>query len=301
MWSRPDRAAIELISIHIMKQRETDIAKLYSFQFDAESDANQWLDDIFRSVRGWYRDRFGAMLVESPSDGPLRGFVIIGETPFRIEVPARRHESGSRPDSIRLSFPDRVFPDESATSWLNPPTILTYLSRRDREAATAAIARVAGRLRFIRNGLLGVRLCDGDLASLIDGIMPRLQRASDLVLDGRASGWQAAHWELQMACELALKVLQKQRVGRFIETHDLAALYRSIPAPEPSFDMSLLSRLPGRKEMSDLRYGLGRRRSATESFRCYETALEVVGGSVDVMNRMSVSGVSIEVRRPTWL
>ncbi len=261
---------------------------------------SRWFAMLYADVAAWYEKRFPGVMGQQHDDR-ISGVVMIAGTAFSIRVPAVRMRPGNSEDTIWISFPDGLRDGEHALDWIETPPDFTTLPPRERSEAEDATTAVAGTLRFIRTGLLAVRDGDAKLDGMKGGIMPRLKRAAELLLDRDSRAVQYAYWELQLACEMALKSLSQQRTGTFRETHDLFLLYDDLGSQPPDFSRDLLKRLPRSGEMSQLRYGQGTRQSRAECVSCYRNALAVVAGSVRSMERLGIGAAEFEIGRLPWM
>ncbi|MES3150935.1 HEPN domain-containing protein [Sphingomonas faeni] len=250
---------------------------------------------LYARAENWYRDRFGDAL-DRRLDERISGVVEIAGSPFDIEVPTIRTRPGVRGETVWMSAPDGVRDDEDPLSWVSSALNLTP---NERALALNEATVTAGRLRFIRTGLIGVQSGDDVLDGLRAGMLPRLKAAANMLLQPDPQGMQYAAWELQLACEKALKALAQQRHGRFSQTHDLFALFDEID-PAPPFDRRLLNRLPRWKDSANMRYGQGERISRHVALAFYRTALEVTAGAVRGMTRFDIGQAEFEIKRPPW-
>ena len=106
---------------------------------------------------------------------------------------------------------------------------------------------------------------------------------------------QQAYWELQLACENALKALQQQLTGKFNPIHDLFVLYDGT-SPPPALKRDLLKRVPRWEETIDLRYGQGNRNNRTECMKCYRAVLGIVAGAVRSMKKLGIGQGELEIQ-----
>ncbi len=248
--------------------------------------ATRWFASLYAQVQSWYRDRFGAAFEHEP-EARLLGLVSIAGTAFALRIPTVRSRPGRPAETVWIGFPDGVRDDERPIEWIEAPPNLDRLSLKERKAAETETTEVADALRFIRTGLLTVESGDTKLDGLKAGIVPRLEQAARLLLEPKSEAVQHAYWELQLACEHALKVLQQQQAGTFKETHDLFLLYDGAQPP-PAFQRNLLMSVPRWKETIDLRYGQGDRDSRTECLMSYRAALTIVAGAVRSMRKWGI-------------
>lgn len=259
--------------------------------------ASDWFAQLYADVAAWYDTRYPGV-TEHSRDDRIVGVVMIAGTPFPMRVPTVRTRPGSS-DTVWINFPDGVRDDEQALDWVEtPPNFSTLSSKEHRDAGNAA-HDIAHRLRTIRTGLMGTTGQDTKFSGLKAGVLPRLRRAAELLLERDAESVQHAYWELQLAIEGALKALSQQQTGTFIETHDLFRLYDAL-TPAPGFSRDLLNHLPRWKEMMNLRYGQGTPQNRAECFQAYAYTLTIVAGAVSSMEKMGVGQAEFEIGRPPW-
>ena len=225
---------------------------------------------------------------------------MIAGSVFAILIPALRARPGQPGETIWLSFPDGLRDDENVLDWVEAPPNYSMLSPQELCSAEEFATEVTTALRFIHAGLMGVKADDEKLDGFNAGIIPHLERAAELLTESKPESFQRAFWELQMACEEALKALLVQRTGKFKETHDLFRLYDALEE-SPEFNRDLLKCLPGWKEMADLRYGQGDHEDRAECVKCYRATLTIVAGTVHSMKKIEFGSGEIEVARAPWI
>jgi hypothetical protein len=140
---------------------------------------------------------------------------------------------------------------------------------------------------------------DNDLVGLMAGILPRLENAASFLIATSRESVQHAYWEMQLACEHALKALSQQQTSTFRETHDLFTLYDATE-PKPAFTRDTLKQMPPWRETAEMRYGVGDRDGRRLCIKTYRTVLAIVAGSVRSMKKMGIGHAEFEIQRPPW-
>ncbi|CAM8621601.1 hypothetical protein [Sphingobium cupriresistens] len=260
--------------------------------------ATRWFSTIFHHVDAWYRDRYGAAFDEKP-DKHIMGLVEIADTPFALHVPTTRTRPGAAGETVWISMPDGVRDDERPIEWVDRGPNMAMLDEEDRIAAEVEASETAARLRYIRTSLMAVSHGDDKLVGLMGGILPRLENAASLLLSSSNQAVQHAYWEMQLACEHALKALRQQQVGTFREIHDLYLLYDDAD-PKADFARDLLKKMPAWRETGEMRYGVGDRNGHRLCRATYRDTLVIVTGAIRVMKKMGIGNASFEIRRPPW-
>lgn len=297
---RPLLAAIEFTQTFIMEVKDDSNSISEGVGEYTDFVKRPWFSKIFGWVEDWYRDQYGAAL-ENPIDDHLHGVVLISGAPFAINVPATVMRPDKPGETAWFSWPNKVLDGEVPTRWLVGPPKIEKFEEPARTAVEAIAAEVAGALRRIRSGLMGVPRSDKKMEGLTAGILPSLEQAVRLVLKQDRERLQKSYWELQMACEHALKALQQYKTGKFTETHDLFTLWDRIPEADAAFPRDLLKSIPrSREEMSNLRYSLGDRDDVAEWFDCYRAVLKVVSGAIKPMIKLDLGEASFLIGRPPW-
>ena len=262
-----------------------------------------WFADLYALVEKWYHKRYPGSMWQQ-RDEKFFGIVMIAGTVFAIHIPIVRTQPGRPGETVWLSFPDGLRDNEQALDWIEDPPNHTTLLPQERCDAEEFATEVANALRFIGNGLIAVSGGDDKLAGFKAGVMRSLESAAKRLLEPDPKSVQAAYWELQLACESALKALMVQRTGEFKTSHDLFFLYdfhKEIPAPLPEFNRDLLKRLPRWKETADLRYGQGTREDRADCVECYRATLTIVAGTVRSMEKWGIGSAQFEIARAPWI
>ncbi len=170
-------------------------------------------------------------------------------------------------------------------------------ARRARKLAYEA----AGALRAINCRLLGVPHNDPEKIELLGGVLPGLQRAAELLVEGGDQPLKAAHWEIQMALERVLKAITRERANTYDQTHDLFTLYDRVPSPRLPFARDQLKKIPNWRMMAELRYGRGPTPSAEQTFTVYRAALKIVAAALQEFDGMDLSRARVKLQKPPWM
>jgi len=294
---RPTHAAIEFVDHFVEAVREGESPAIRPGEFGSYF-ATKWFAAIYAAVDKWYRTRFPSAFAQK-ADHSLTGVVMIAGTTFGLRVPRNTFRPSEKADCIWIGFPDDVRNEEDPISWIVNPPNLAHLTPAQRKEAKSNARLVAGRLRFISSGLTAMMRSDESFDGFRAGILPRLTNAANLLISGSSEAVQQSFWEMQIACESALKGLQQQRTKTFKPTHDLFVLYDGID-PHPEFKRDTLKRLPRWEDASNLRYGQGDKRSCTDAIKSYEGTLVIVAGAVASMDRVGLGNAQFEITRPLW-
>jgi hypothetical protein len=294
---RTFQAAIDFTQLCVLEVHESGTAKAAPGDVKAFI-ATRWFATIFYHVEQWYRDLYGEALDRKP-DKYITGIVEIAGTPFALRVPTVRTRPGTPGETIWVAFPDSVHKDERALDWVvNGPNV-DKLNKKDQTKASQDAWLTAGSLRYIRTSIMSIPHDDEKLVGLIAGIVSRLENAASLLLRTGGEPVQHAYWEIQLACEHALKAASQQQMSTFRETHDLFLLYDALN-PKPTFKRDVLKQMPPWRETAEMRYGMGMRNSRRECLATYRAALTIVAGSLRSMKKAGIGKAQFEIRRPPW-
>jgi hypothetical protein len=219
---RPLRAALEFATECI--QRVSDDGKEWVPDFTStDFMGDRWFRLLYRECEDWYQKRYPAEFPKRPPS-TLTGLVLIWGNPYAIHVPAvvrRADEPGKW-----ISFPDYVLDTENPVDWIAQPPALSQLSRNEMTKLVEACVTVASLVRTIDVRIMGIHARDEVVAGLLNKLRRKVLRAAEEVVSSRSNAATSdGAWEVQMACECALKALLQKKAGRFRETHDLFVLY----------------------------------------------------------------------------
>lgn len=262
--------------------------------------ASKWFRIIFKHVREWYVARYGAAM-DKP-DRAIDATVLVLGTPFSMRVPVTTTEPGAPGETFWLCFHDAIRDYENPLGWIKTPPNWEALPNRDLSKARSEATAVATHIRSIRIQLMQMDADDPQAADLRDGILPHLEAAARALATGTPEHVKAAHWDMQMACERALKCLAQQRAGTFQETHDLFLLYDRMPETPPGFKRTELGKLPRWERMVDIRYGSGPPVTLRDAYRSYRATLRIVDGSAACLKfRVRMGSAKFLLKRPPWM
>lgn len=295
---RPLQAARDFVHFAV---QEVDIGgKRFEPGSFADYFGSEWFKLIFARTTAWYRGRYGEAL-DDDSDRTVTGCVLVADTPFAMRVPIITRRQGKPGETIWIHFPKEVEEDEDALTWIEKGPNIDAWPREAGMKARRLANEVACAIRAIQTSLVTVERPTDRVGELRDGIVPHLDRAADQIVRARPENLKHAHWDLQMACELAFKLLSEQRAGTFEPKHDLHYLYDQVPGPPP-FKRTLLKNFPNWQKMAEWRYGGGPPVSIVETFSHYRTTLQIVQAAVQAAKRkILIGGASIEIRRAPFL
>lgn len=296
---RPFQAAIEFVRFFIIEIQIGDEPPKAPGEL-TEVILSEWFKPVMQNVTAWYDDRYGVRM-KADAGSPVTGAVRVFGTPFEMRVPTSTHTPGVPGETIWVEFPDRVLDRETALDWLVDGPNLANASRSDFFKATRHAQDVAAALRFAVVNINGMTGDDERSKQLAKGIVPHLERAASHLVQSDADALKRAHWDMQMAAELAFKALSQQRVGSFTETHDLFVLYDRLPGAPLAMPRRLLSQLPNWELMAAFRYGDGPPVTIAEAFVRYRACLKIVAGVVDGLKRMRLGQARFEIKKAPWL
>lgn len=302
LHSRPMRAAIDFVEFYIERvDAGGGDGEGKSPGAFADFVTAKWFRIIYKITHNWYRDRFGDAMDAGRSKG-TDAAILIRDTPYALKVPMTTNEPGEPGQSFWLCYHDAVQTGEDVLEWLQSGPVLSNLNSKDVKAAQVIAAEVATKLRSIHIALIGMDGSDSKVVELRDAIIPNLERAARHIVKGDPENIKLAHWDMQMACELALKCLAQQRSGSFKETHDLFYLYDNMPDSFPPFARTTLSKLPNWDKMAELRYGGGPSVSVRTAFRSYRATLEIVEATTNALKcSYRLGKAKFHLQRPPWM
>ncbi|MEH3122790.1 MAG: hypothetical protein PGN16_12550 [Sphingomonas phyllosphaerae] len=298
LTTRPLDAACQFVRFAIKQIRIGDVESKPGKFLDYF--ASEWFKFIFARTSAWYRGRYGEAL-DGNSEREVAGCVLILDTPFVLQIPVVTHRPGKPGDTMWIHFPKEVEGDEDALTWLKKGPNVASLNRAEGMKARRLANEVAGAIRAIYTSLATIERTSDRVGEFGGAILPHLDRAAVQIARARPEDLKHAHWDMQMACELSLKLVAEQRAGSFEVTHDLYHLYDRIPGPPP-FKRPFLSNIPNWQKMAEWRYGGGQHISIADGFSRYRSTLKIVAAAARVAKReLYIGGASIELKKPPFL
>lgn len=296
---RPLRAARDFVTYCVMQvavgEEITEPGKFLDYM------ASDWFKAIYARTIGWYTARYGQAL-KSGSGKSHTGCTLVLDTPFAMRIPVVTKRPGQPGETIWVCFPKQVEDDEDPLEWIVDGPNVRELPRSDGLKARRQAIEIANAVRAIVTSIMAIELPTTRVEGMRDAILPHLDRAASLIARDRPEERKHAQWDLQMACELALKLLSEQRSGSFKESHDLYHLYDSLPDGPSPFKRTVLRGIPNWQLMAEWRYGGGPAISTAQAFARYRTALRVVAGVGAVAeHKLRFGGARIEIKRAPYL
>lgn len=261
---------------------------------------SEWFKVIYARTVAWYRNRYGAAMDREVKS--FTGCIPVLGTAFLLEVPTTTTRPGTPGETIWIGYPEKVEDDEDALQWLQDGPNIASLPRGDGLKARRLANEIGTLLRAIHVNLATVEITDMRVGQLRDQILNHLEGAAVKIVRAKPEDLKHAQWDLQMACELSLKMLAQQRNGEFAESHDLYHLFDQLPLGETPFDRQRLSQIPTWERMAEWRYGGGPFIVSATAFSRYKATLKIVLGVARVARRkIRIGGASIEIRRAPFL
>lgn len=298
LWERPLRAARDFVRYFIIKIRigeeESEPGAFNDYA------GTEWFKMMHARTVAWYSSRYGEAM-NRESGQIVNGCTMVLGTPFILHVPVVTKRTGTPGETIWICFPKEVEDDEDSLAWIENAPNIASLPRGDGLKARRLANEVAGAIRSIQTSLATVEDPSGGVAALRDAIVQHLDTAAVLIAKARPEQLKHAQWDLQMACEKALKLLSEQRHATFPETHDLHYLFDQLPGNKP-FKRKWLDNIPNWERMAEWRYGQGLPISLADAFSRYRSTLKIVRSIADAANHMlHIGGASIELKRAPYL
>lgn len=267
----------------------------------AEFVQQRWFRVFYSYAESWYRERYGARVRDNETS-VFKSVVLIAGTPFEVRVPMTRSTPEVVGETLVLSFPGSVSPDENSLDWVvSPPNFDSY-SAADRAQAREAATSTSNHIRAISCRSIGAELTDHATRAVLAGVRIHLHSAVELILredeEGRVP---RAQWELQMACESAYKAVLQQHTGEFPPTHDLFMLHEKAKPLIGRVANEWLKSLPRWTESANLRYGLGDVvPTLVDIVDWYTIALKIIGGVLEGLKGHKLDKATMTLKMPSW-
>ncbi len=261
-----------------------------------------WFGSLFRSVNAWYEKRYGnALQQRKPSK--ISTVVSAFATPFRAEVPLVVNEPALPDKTFWLSFPIAVPPSEDHMVWLvNPPNFDTSTTA-ERSALSYALIESATHLRATHVNLMTADHEDELTRSLAQGILPHLEKGALDIARSEPNSRSIAVWELNFACEKAIKTFLRQQRVDPPRTHDIRHLHQvAIDRFGPNEMNSAVAVFPTEKVVVRHRYAEIPPPSLTEALSIYRAALSIADGySHKLARTYTFDNAKFHLKMPPWL
>lgn len=295
---RPLLAALEIVKLHVVEIRGPDGKRVSTEPKDLLK--QPWFGGLITRVQAWYDSRYGEAFTDRSHD-TVTTFALLWHTAFRVNVPVilRRMQPASA--VIWLSFPETVGDKEHPLSWLAPPPVLEQLSNDERQGLERSIRERASLLRSVHRAWGGVMRKQDDSDNLLAAVWAHVKQAGERVVSVGGPDTCLASWDLQMACECALKAVALKKTERYARVHDLSRLYKAAKPFATELDLRWLDQLPNEKVMIALRYRGVPPPSLTDYSTYYTAALHIVDRALQSIVDWDFGKETIEVRQAAGL
>ena len=243
-----------------------------------------WFQFIFRTIRSWYEERYGAA-VKRP-EAFLLGACEVAGAFFEIRVPVTLVQAERPGETIWLVFPTDLQPEEKPSTWFVAPPNFDALEPSSRDAALHSAITIGHLLRSIHSDLMTAKRPDDVAVALAAKIQSHLRTAVAHLADHRNPMFGLSAWESHQAVESALKLLSHQITGCYQKIHDLTALFREVPGSLLGHkEEAAVRKMPTHKRVIQMRAGDGAPVGAAEVYELYRTSLDLTAQIVAVMPR----------------
>ena len=298
MPQRPLQALLRLLKLKAVEVRfqEEEIDLAEPFQHSDEI----WFRVLYKAVERWFQKIYGAESVEGKGNPPLEGVVLIRGTPFALRVPAYRTKVQKEGLEAWMYFESGIGEGEDALRWLVAGPDLSVLDAQSRGAVDKCVSEIAMALRAIHFHRMGVT--NGPAAEgLADAARGYLESGARRIRSGKAEELGPAWFDLQMACEAALKLVLLRSTGGYPRSHLLLDLLSDASIHGVAFDPARIKSWPDFKTMSDFRYAQGSTGGIVRLFEAYRIAVDLVAAAMATISTPLGSGAGFLLRRPPWL
>jgi len=259
-----------------------------------------WFGGIYRPVWDWYRVRYGEKLVRS-KEMQTRGIVPYFGFPLVFSVPLVLHERGENGTSW-VRFPTEILPPENPLTWLESPLPFEEMPNKRRVRLEQLIIQAATCIRSINNDLNTADLNEATQRSLVETVIPHLDKAVADETSDYENVRSLAVWELQMACEKTMKAYLWQAEVAFPETHDLRILQKIAEETRDFLEAkTALAAMPSTSRVIAWRYAQIPPPTPNEFQRMYDAALMVCRVYASMMRRKHIfKNFAIQLKKPAW-
>jgi len=260
-----------------------------------------WFKTIYDLVVEWYHKRYGSAALEDTASS-LLGIVLLFGSPAELRVPLSVAEHDVPGETIWLSLPDNVLPQEDVRRWFVSQPRWGDLGQDDVGCAIDDAKEVGRSLRSIHRSLTEASYRTDNERRLARTIENDLQDAARDVLAMSNGGRLTAVWKLHLATEKSLKVLLCNHNQDYPRTHDLRSLLScATRLVSESLDPEDITVFPSDAEAVRARYGEGPSRSLAEVMDLYSATLRAAKGYTDLLRRkLRIGGARFLIRRFPW-
>lgn len=261
-----------------------------------------WFGSLFRAVNKWYEKRYGNALQQRKLSTVSAVISAFG-TPFRAEVPLVVNEPPLPNKTFWLSFPITVPPSEEHMAWIvNPPNFDSSTSG-ERDTVSSALIEAAAHLRATHVNLMTADHETERTRSLAQGILPHLEKGALDIARAEANSRSIAVWELNFACEKAIKTFLRQQHVDPPNTHDIHRLHRLVTDRFGANEMDgAVVMLPSEKVAVKHRYAEIPSPSIADTLSIYRAALSIANGySHKLSRKYTFNNAKFHLKMPPWL
>lgn len=296
---RPFHAALEFARNYILEVQDYDHQGPPDSSFP-EMVSKRWFRLLYQGVETWYHQRYGSAFETTPQK-TIVGFVRIWGTGFALRVPFPLVETGTPGKTAWIKFPDAVLGPENPSDWLVSPPNLKGMRPSELAKLTAACHETASLLRTIMVRLMGIEARDLIARGFLDGIRFHVESAAEAALQNTPSAVANAFWNIQMACECAYKAMWVQKIGSFLETHDLFTLHDRAGEHRPPLNREILKKVPRWEKMVDLRYGQASTPTLDSFGQSYRAMLHIIAAILQTLVTTHFENAAVEIGVAPWM
>lgn len=279
------------------------IIELFVVEIEGDTKDNYlskpWFIAFFDPILRWYERRYGKALLASPQSSSI-GLVQYYNSPITFHVPLVLNEPGED-GTTWVRFPKQVLPAEDPLTWLDAAPPLAAIPDKRRETLRTSVCMVADLLRGINNDLNTADLGKSAARSLVGTVLKHLDKAATDGASHDPPTVALGVWELQMACEKAMKAFISQGGVKHPQTHDLRALHRLANAngDRTAEAKQFVSAMPSERRVLAWRYSELAPPTPSEFFRFYLATLRVVALYASRMPRKYVfNNFAVQLKKP---
>jgi len=250
---------------------------LVKIQGDTKDDylSKPWFGLLLRDIERWYENRYGDTHEHQDSQ-LVTGVVSAYGTPFIAEVPLVVREAPRADGMCWICFPSEVLPDEDCMRWIVRPPNFRGDDEAERDVVSSSLNVVATSLRTAHVNLMTASHPDENTRALARGIIPHLEKAAIDIVSCRSASLSLAVWELNFACEKAIKTYLRGRNIRPPHTHDVHRLHQIAVSQTGAAKLASVAAMPKEKQVIKYRYSELIPPKISEALDLYRAALEVV-------------------------
>ncbi len=259
-----------------------------------------WFAGIFDPILNWYERRYGQALLRSKQAKTI-GLVHYFGSPLTFQLALVVSEPGEI-GTTWVRFPKEVLENEDPLTWLDTPPPIEAMPAKRGNSLRASVATVANLLRGINNDLNTADLGKSAARSLVATILKHFEKAARDGASTDLSTVALGIWDLQMACEKAMKAFLFQSEIDYPDTHDLRALQK-LAEVKGSLGSAkqFVAAMPSERRVVAWRYSELSPPTPADFFRFYLAALNLAGSYAAAMSRKHIfNNFAVQLRKPPW-